>query len=250
MKILIKNLGIITSIDIAKETIVAGTNYGSVYIWSLPYLKLEKQLKLDDEFSFSLLNKHNPKQFITGNKSGFLSVWSLENGKLIDQLKAHDSQIMSLALTNKRILISGDNNDTVKTWKVEESGKLSRVQTLPAKGNSFPLVIDEAREVVITCDDSGTIILRDINSQAIRKQIKTNTNHLTPLLVDRNLLYTTSTFDLSIQVWHLETEKLVKKSYLSDDVFNRLVISNNQIVGGTVLGSVKVLSADNYSSSQ
>ncbi|MGD1914218.1 MAG: WD40 repeat domain-containing protein [Rivularia sp. (in: cyanobacteria)] len=209
------------------QILVSGSYDHTVKVWNLKNGKLIRTLDGHKDGVNDVIISPDGKLFFTAggtaesNTNKVIKVWSMKTKKLLRTLKGHTLGITSLAIApDGKTLASGSYDKTIKLWN-PQTGKLIRTLT----GHK-----SQVRSIAITPDGktlaSGGGSLKDNSEKTIKlwnfetgkliSSINENTNIISFIDFTPDGKYLVSATDPKINLWDVNTGKLVNNFRVSD----------------------------------
>ena len=209
------------------QTLVSGSYDHTVKVWNLKNGKLISTLDGHKDGVNDVIISPDGQLFFTAggtaqaNTNKLIKVWSMKTKKLLRTVKGHSLGITSLAITpDGKTLVSGSYDKTIKLWN-PQTGKL--IRTL--NGHT-----SEVRSIAISPDGktlaSGGGSLKDNSDKTVKlwnletgkliSSIDGNSNIISFLGFTPDGKYLVNATDPKINVWDVNTGKLVNRFSVSD----------------------------------
>ncbi|CAD8044665.1 unnamed protein product [Paramecium primaurelia] len=147
-------------------------------------LKIEKEdtLKVHDKSVKDLCFMDDDK-IITCSKDQSIKIWDKRTKQLKMELKDHTDQILCIAFSLKRIIVSGSVDKTIRIWKPSPSWKIAFV----CQGHSERIrCVEFVGNLIASGSDDTTLKLWDLDGQ-LQHSFKTN-GRVSAMVTDKNLI--------------------------------------------------------------
>lgn len=236
------------------QTLISGSYDHTVKLWNLKNGKLIRTLDGHKDGVNDVIISPDGQLFFTAggtaqpNTNKVIKVWSMKTKKLKSTLKGHSLGVTSLAIApDGKTLVSGSYDKTIKLWN-PQTGALIRTLT----GHKSPV-----RSVAISPDGktlaSGGGSLKDNSDKTVKlwnlqtgkliRTIEGNTNIISFIGFTADGKYLVNATDRKINVWDVNSGKLVNSFRVSDiEGVTSVTLANDRktVVTTTLDGAVTI----------
>jgi len=169
------------------ETLISGSDDGTIRIWDLSRGKHIKTLKIHTRRITSLAIANNSRVLASGSDDETICIWDIESGKLLDIMHEHTKEIISVDIDDsERYLISlaKDNSiyiselSNIANRKILKSNTPINALTLLPKSNLLAFTEQDYR------DNKSCVTILDYQSSKLYKKLATNHKYINALSVN------------------------------------------------------------------
>ncbi|MEO1526797.1 MAG: serine/threonine-protein kinase [Planctomycetota bacterium] len=169
-------------------------------------------------------------------REGTLSVYDVETGEPLGLLLGHDNWVLNLAFDGDR-LFSTCENRTIRMWSIEEQRELCQFVS-PKQSVAEHLVISRDGRQIYSGHRDGSVLVWDIESQALRQTISAFGDQISSLEPIEDRLVATSVSDHRVRIFEakgmrpittLETQANSIQSLIVSPNFRRLVLYDGKV---------------------
>lgn len=193
-----------------KEPILAsGSSDRTIKLWN--FIQGEVQLTLERHENAVSSVQFSPDGLILASASldRTIKLWNAHTGEELQSLQGHNNWIHSIKFSpDGQILASSDTDGKIILWSLK-TAQIQQILTVPP----FPLIaIDISPDGQTLASCQGDLILWDLNTGKPKKKIENTPYYLSfPKFSPDGQLLSTCTDQGSIQLWHVETGKMLKE---------------------------------------
>ncbi len=209
------------------KTLVSGSYDHTVKVWSLSNGKLIRTLDGHKDGVNDVLISPDGQFFFTAggtaqpNTNKVIKVWSMKTKKLLRTLKGHTLGVTSLAITpDGKTLISGSYDKTIRLWDPQKgiqkstlTGHDSPVRSIAISPNGKTLASGGGS---LNTNSDKTVKLWNLETGEVKSSIQGNKSVISFLRFTPDGKYLVNATDPKINVWSLDTGKLVNRFSVSD----------------------------------
>jgi WD40 repeat protein len=166
------------------QTLVSGSENGSVEIWSLTDGKRLQTLTAHSQAVWSVALSPDGQTLATASTDKTIKLWHLNNLQLQHTLKGHSRAVWSLAFSpDSQILASGGYDKTIQLWNPKTGQQIRQWEG--HKKPIWSLVFSPDSQVLATGSSDEMVKLWEIDTPKIFQPMNTQTSseiHLKPSL--------------------------------------------------------------------
>lgn len=228
----------ITSLSLSADGkyVVSGSYDKTVRLWSLETGEELKRFKGHEKTVKSVALSADGRYIVSGSNDNTVRLWSTKTGREIKRFKGHEYPVTSVSISaNGRYMVSGSYDKTVLLWSLETGQELKRFEghesdvtsvTISADGR---FIVSGSRDetVRLWSTETGRELKRFINYRYTDTDMQKRFTRMVvslALSVDGKYLLT-GLSDNSVQLWSVETDMVIKSSYISKGLLTSVALS-------------------------
>lgn len=217
----------------------------SITIMSTKNFKLVKKIDLYNVPTPTILSFTSTEDRIYGSHLENIYAWSFPYGNLVQVIHASQDMYTILSLAcNKRYLVSGSNDWTVKVWSTKDGRLLHNFEENLGTVNKVLLTKDE--KYAISGSSDQTVRYYNIENGLLEKTYQGRKGISTISLSQDESLLVAGFFDGTITIWNTKTDQLMynlmhqgrKKMFCWSASITSLFFDDDTFISSSLDGSV------------
>lgn len=219
----------VVSLCTTSKYLFSGSGDGSVRVWSLPSMTMEKELNVHRKSVEAICA--NDKYLFTASADHSVKVWEIStNFNLVIALRDHTGEVNAMCLTDRSMnyLISASFDKNIKVWSLRT---FKCMQTLTGHSKSVKSLAVSG-SILFSGSNDGSIYVWNLKFMSCLFAIDAHEGWVKSLSIRDNVLYSGS-YDYQIKKWDLANFNCLSTISVHNDNVNTVCATDKYLLSAS-----------------